>query len=331
MEKKLMYTSMALVKNLDSISDELKFSEFKLNRIRQDDDDVLEEARNKLFPGTHANKDDWIYIRCYDDTITDWYSRIPNDIEQTLFLLRLFKVGDLVFLSPRITKLNGEVVNQLPYRVMSDISTFHDYELQTAECSQFDNFALEMLSQKNWEAAWFQTARRFFLYGGSKEFNPNLNLVDRIVDYMIVMESILVPESDFVGKRLRERAALLQKSPTMDNEERKNIINYFYNIRSKIVHGSDVSSFKNGILDGYIGFENIVRKVIIETLKVLPENELEREKFLKGLFDVSDQDRANKVYQDFCAIKDLNEKRRCFNLISNLLSKTENRKQKTGS
>lgn len=326
----LMYTSLVLVKNLNSNSDELNFSEFKLKRIQQDDDEGFEEAINNKFPGAHVDKDDWIYERCYNDIITDWWTRIPNDIEQTLFLLRLYKIGDLAFLSPSFKKPDGTLFRISPYRVMSDVHTINEYVLEQEECSNFDEFASEMISKKNWGATWFQTARRFFLYGSSKEFNPNINEVDRIVDYMIALESILVPERrDFVGRRLRKRAISLLKNLNIDYDETYCLLRDFYKIRSTIAHGSDISSHKNGILNKHIEFESIVREVIKEAVKSLPEDDGDREKFLKELFDVSGRDRADKVCQDFCAIKDTNEEKRCFDRISTRLKKAENRKQKS--
>jgi hypothetical protein len=327
-----MYTAFVLVKNIDSDCDELNFSNFKLKEIQQDDDDFFKEARNSLFPGSHADKGDWIYERCYQDTIANLVNTISNDIENILFLLRLFKVGDLVFLAPCIKKPDGTLLRQLPYRVMSDISPSQNYQLQAQECSQFDEFATKISSQKNWESAWFQTARRFFLYGSSKEFNPRHNLIDRIVDYMIVMESILVPEKDFVGRRLRERSISLLNDFNPDQNDPKLLLRDFYEIRSRIVHGDNISSNSN-VLHRNVEFENIVRKVIIEAIKTFPEDDSERMDFLKQLFDVCDGDKATQVYQDFCSIKETAEKKRCFDLISKRLQKigvfTENRKQKT--
>ena len=83
------------------------------------------------------------------------------------------------------------------------------YKINLEEWPDFDAFASEMMLQKNWSSNWFKTARRFFLYGGGKEFNPAHDQLDRIVDYMTALEATLVPESDFVGSLLRERAVKL--------------------------------------------------------------------------------------------------------------------------
>jgi len=57
-------------------------------------------------------------------------------------------VGDLVFIRPCIQAQDGNLMRQLPYRVMSDIATLHDYELQSDETSKFDQFASEMILKK---------------------------------------------------------------------------------------------------------------------------------------------------------------------------------------
>jgi hypothetical protein len=323
-----MYTSFVLVKNLISDSNELNFSEFKLTKIQYGDIDALRRAQ-ELFSVGVPLYGDWIYERYYNNIKADSLQIIPNDIENILLLLRLFKLGDLVFIKHCIREKGGNMLRQLPYRVMSDIRPFCKYDMQNDECFEFDIFVSEMTSYNNWDSTWFQTARRFFLYGGGKEFNPRHNEVDRIVDYMIVMESILVPErGDFIGMRLRKRAISLLKNHDIDNNKAKPLLKDFYNIRSTIVHGANVSSFKNRVLDRHNEFESIVRKVMIEAVKMLPEDDGRREKFLKGLFDVSDQNRAKEVYKDFCAIKDTNAKKGCFDLISTRMTKTENREKK---
>jgi hypothetical protein len=306
-----MDTAFVLVKNLTSDSSELIFSEFKIYEIQYGDTDALERA-HKLFSVGIPLYGDWVYERSYKN-ITNHTERILYDIEDTLFLLRLFKTGDVVFVRPCIKEQNGNLLRQLPYRVMSDIHAFEEYELQTTECFQFDEFTAKIKSQKNWSSTWFKTARRFFLYGSSKEFNPTHNEVDRIVDYMIAIESILIPESDFIGRRLRERAASLLKNRDFNENETKLILNNFYKIRSKIVHGDNISSNTETLERiNVIRFEEIIRKVISQSIQILPENDKNRNEFLKGLFDISDDDRADKVINDFGAIKNKYKKKKVF-------------------
>lgn len=311
-----MLTSFALVKNMSSSSEELLFSSFKLAKIRRGDTDGLRRSQ-RLFPKAWPLFGDWVYERRYDDS-HEW-ERIPFDVENTLLLLRLFKTGDLVFLPLCIENSEGELSHQKPYRVMSYIHTTHKYQIESEECPKFDTFSSEITSQINWSSTWFQTVRRFFLYGGGKEYNPIHNEVDRIVDYIIALEATLVPEKDFVGRRLRERAVSLLIGCNIDSDDTKRLLRDFYRVRSAIAHGDDISSFKHNVLKRNIEFETIVRKVIVEAIKVLPVDDINRKGFLQQLFDVCDLTRVDKVFSDFCSIKNKNERKKCFNLISKRL------------
>lgn len=310
-----MLNSFVLVKNLKSNADELVFANFKLVNIRSSRDYDLKRAQ-ELFPKAWPLYEDWIYIQGYEDD-NNWET-IPFDVEDTLLLLRLFKPGDLVFLQPCIENERRELSCQLPYRVMANVHSAHKYELQQDECSDFDEFACEIKTLRNWSSVWFQTARRFFLYGGGKEYRPHHHEVDRIVDYLTALESVLVPEQDgFIGRRLRERAVLLLALKETDRGNTKRLLRDFYDVRSTIVHGSDISSINPDILKKDIDLEVVLRQILVKALRVFPEEEKDRVAYLKTLFDVTDEDRAEKVLSDFCKIKSENEKSRCSERIAN--------------
>ncbi|MBC8461589.1 MAG: hypothetical protein H8D67_26740 [Deltaproteobacteria bacterium] len=303
-----MINSFVLVKKLRSTSEELYFADFKLWKVGSNFDNDLRKAQH-LFPKAWPLYEDYVYEKAYDDD-DNGRERAPFDIEDALLLMRLFKTGDLFFLNPCIEEPNGDLSSQLPYPVMVYTHTANRYNIESEECAKFDLFASEILSLPNWSSGWFKTARRFFLYGGGKEYNPRHDLVDRIVDYITALEAILVPEKDFLGRRLRERAASLLKDHQIDINDTKRLLRDFYNVRSAVVHGGDISAFKDDVLIRNIDFESIVRKVIVEALRVLPPGD-DRERFLKYLFDICDHTRSEKVFKDFCSIKDVTEKARC--------------------
>ena len=309
--------SFVLIKNLRSNSEELSFDGLKLVNIKSSWDFDLKRAQN-LFPKAWPFHEDWIYVRGYKND--ESREKIPFDVEDTLLLLRLFKPGDLVFLQPCIENAEGEFSHQLPYPVMADVLSSHKYEFQLEECNDFDVFASEIQSLKNWTSVWFKTARRFFLYGGGKEYRPMHHEVDRIVDYITALESVLVPERDgFIGRRLRERAVSLLGLKNIDRDNTKRLLKDFYNVRSTIVHGDNISSLKPEVFTKLIDFEVVIRKMLVKALRKLPEKETDRVSYLKKLFDVSDNDRAEKVFSDFCSVKNETEKKRCFNRISGRL------------
>jgi hypothetical protein len=255
-----MRISFALVKKFNSNSSELIFNKFRLSKISHGNTGALEEAQG-LFSKAWVFYGDWIYKREYDDS-ADW-DEIPLDVEDALLLLRLYKTGDLFFVQPCIEGPDGNLSCQLPYPVMVSTTTTLRYEINIEECSRFDAFASEIVSQENWSSSWFKIARRFFLYGGGKEYNPAHDKLDRIVDYMTVLESILVPESEFVGRRLRERAATLLKNTDFKPDTMKRLLRDLYDVRSTIVHGSKISFKHKDALNNAADFESIVRNLIV--------------------------------------------------------------------
>ncbi len=309
--------SFVLIKNLRSNSEELSFVDFKFVNIKSSLDFDLNRAQH-LFPKAWPLYEDWIYVKGYEND--ESLEKIPFDVEDNLLLFRLFKPGDLVFLQPCIENAEGELSCQLPYRVMANVRSSHKYEFHLEECNDFEVFAGEIKSLKNWTSVWFRTARRFFLYGGGKEYRPKHHEADRIVDYITALESVLVPERDgFIGRRLRERAVSLLGLKNIDRDNTKRLLKDFYNVRSTIVHGDNISSLKPEVFTKLIDFEVVIRKMLVKALRKLPEKETDRVSYLKKLFDVSDNDRAEKVFSDFCSVKNETEKKRCFNRISGRL------------
>jgi len=301
-----MRNSFALVKKLNSNSDELIFNNFRLTEISRGDTGALKKAQ-RLFSKAWVFYGDWIYKREYDNS-ADW-NEISSDVEDTLLLLRLYKTGDLFFVQPCVEDADGKLSCQLPYPVMVSTTTTLRYEINTEECSSFNAFASEIASQENWSSDWFKVARRFFMYGGGKEHNPAHDQLDRIVDYMTALEATLVPESDFVGRRLRERAVKLING--IEFEAQKRMLRNFYGVRSTIVHGSKIGPNHREALKNIADFEQIVRDVLVSALKSIPSNDGDRNIFLKQLFPICDQTRAELVFNEFCKIKDENEKENC--------------------
>jgi hypothetical protein len=122
---------------------------------------------------------------------------------------------------------------------------------------------------------------------------------------MVAMEAALVPESEFVGIRLRKRAARLIGAGPDETDALVRKIRSLYEFRSKIVHGAPLSEQSRTSLSNEWGsFESLIRAVLVEALRVLPSNDEERTAVLKRIYDVDDNQRAEKVKQDFRSIDD---------------------------
>lgn len=94
---------------------------------------------------------------------------------------------------------SGNTLVQFPYRAMHDLNSYSTlrFEVLPEECQLWKAFAADIRTSRSWSSDWFAAARRFFLSGGAKQFNPGWDDVDRIVDYATVLESTLVPEKGY--------------------------------------------------------------------------------------------------------------------------------------
>lgn len=328
-----MCTAYALVRNLirapgesNAARAELRFQNFRIWNVPQFEgtNGARFQEACQIFPRTRVSIGDWVYEKHYSSLppapgpAPSGLGGIPEDTEDSLLLLRLFKSGDISFAQVSVRGANGSLYTQYPYRVISDIPTVFPYGLRQGECPEWDVFADEVKSRPGWNSSWFMVARRYFLYGGAKQFNCyverqsgiEINEVDRIVDYMIALEAALVPERDFVGRRLRERGARLICEDPEESEATKKLLRELYDVRSTIAHGSPLSDEQRVFLQGNRGdFENAVRKILVGSLRNLPAEDERRKAALSNLWDVSDGDRAQKLSEDFGRIKNLQEKR----------------------
>jgi hypothetical protein len=177
-------------------------------------------------------------------------------------------------------------------------------------------------SSPAWKAAWFLIARRFFLYGGNKEFNPKIGEVDRIVDYVTALEAVLTPEHDFLGKRISRRAAALLTSDATEQSGWSQLVKELYNVRSTIVHGSELStSTIDWLVTHRNDIESLVRGVLVSSVKTVPPDDKSRRTFLSSLFDITDLDRSTAVQSSFAAIKDKSTRTDCATKIIEKVAK----------
>jgi hypothetical protein len=127
------------------------------------------------------------------------------------------------------------------------------------------------------------------------------------MDYTTSLEAALVPESDLVSRRLRERAVKLLGLTGDDAIKAKKLLREFYSIRSSLVHGSGSSPDQLSLLqnrDRWREFEQLVRDLIVAALRNLPAEDAARQSYLAELYEPSDTERAVVLVENFRAIKD---------------------------
>jgi Apea-like HEPN len=303
-----LYRALVIVRNLDSSTHKLDFGEFVINNIKHPQHLDLRKTLSSL----DIYIGDWLLEKTYsvlpDSTgpSPSGIGGIPNDIEDILLLLRLYKVGDVVFTKQAVVKPNGESLVQHPYRFLNDLNSDSVLvtELSEGDRDPWNTFASVLRSSKSWNAPWFSVSRRFFLYGGAKEFNPTWDEVDRIVDYATALESALVPEGDFSKARCANRAATLCSSAPNEQKAIASLVKKLYDIRSSIVHGSVLNEEnRTWLKENSREVELRVRQVLISTAQQTPPDDDGRTTFLQSLFDVTDEKRGEFAVQMFRQIK----------------------------
>ena len=317
-----MYRAFVLVRNVQSPAGNLDFDEFTISPVGLRFAEVRE-----LLSSQDVFQHDWLLEKTYaklpSGPTHSPAGGIPADIEDILLLLRLYKVGDIAFVKQAVIPPNGGKLVQFPYRAMNNLNSHSVllFEFNQDECERWREFADGLRASQAWNSEWFGVARRFFLYGGAKEFNPKWDDVDRIVDYAIALEAAVVPKSDFSSRRIRYRAAMLV-SPN-DLEEQKTVrklVQQVYDIRSSIVHGSKLNTDKREWLIENCGqVELRVRQALVSAVQIVPATEEERRTTLASIYDPGDEDRGEFALQKFQEIKTDAVKKQIAGKISRLV------------
>lgn len=293
--------------------------------------DVSEwNTAQRFFP--NATRDEWLLRRHYIaipavDENWSGFGGIPNEVEDLLLLLRLYRPGDLAFVGVHI-ETPEKSGRQYPYYAISELVDGYStraFRFENSDLNLWETFEASLRQSPKWASSWFAAARRFLLYGGGKEFNPYHGDIGRAIDYITALEASIVPESDFVGRRLRERAVRILGLNGNDAREAKKLLSEIYGIRSTFVHGSGLNEEQLNLLkdsNRWMEFELLVRRVIVSALTAAPSDESDRRLYLARLFDLSDEDRAERLREDFSAIKDEDVKAK---LVDSLRSRALNK------
>jgi len=299
--------------------DELRFENFRIWKVRQGIHAELECARG-LFKGAQVSYGDCVYERNYDaiparmDSQPDWcgFGNIPDEVEDALFLFRLYKPGDIAFVDVRIRNQQGEQFRQYPCRFTADLHSTYPYRMDSMECTRLDDFIKMTTGLEAWSSQWFRIARRFFMYGASKEFNPSWDEVDRAVDYTTALEAALVPEhGKFIGRRLRRRAEGLLTLQNSDIPELDKLLGRLYRMRSLVSHGGIMSGHEKTMLEVESPrLEFAMREILRAALCHLPADELQRKQVLQGFYQPSHKDFADSFLADFDSLPPGSEKQR---------------------
>ncbi len=295
-----------LVRNFQPNASAVDFREFSVEQIGSKFTKLREDLSS-----SDVNPGDWILEKHYlappPGPPGSPAGGIPNDIEEVLLLLRLFRPGDISFTKLAVILPSGHPLVQFPYRAMNDLNSYSNFgfRIESSECAAWETFADHLRQSQSWKSTWFATAKRFFLSGGAKEFNPNWDDVDRIADYATALEATVVPENSFNTRRMSRRAgALLAQQGLGEMDDVARFFTKIYGIRSQIVHGGTLGDKnREWLINNYAEIELRMRQVLKAAVIGLPPDKDDRRKALSDLYDPTEDDRRKSVVQSFGEIK----------------------------
>src|ERR1700685_3956396 len=154
-----MFKTFILVRNLESNAEILDFREFTIKRVGP----RFGELRG-LFSSLDVDQNDWILEKSYNQLAPGPLGYpvggIPNDIEDILLLLRLYRSGDISFIKQAIIPPSGETLVQFPNRAMNDLNSHSDrqFNVESTECESRKALAHEIRESQSWNSDWFTTA-----------------------------------------------------------------------------------------------------------------------------------------------------------------------------
>jgi hypothetical protein len=296
-----MYEAFVLVRNFESRGESLDFGQFTIGRVARRFNEL-----QRVFSSTDVAPDDWVFEKSYATVsagITASPVEIPDDVEDILLLLRLYKPGEVSFIRLAVILPGGNSYLHVPYRAMNDLNSYSipKFIFEPEEIQAWSIFAESIRSSESWRADWFVTARRFFLGGGAKPFKVERDEVDRIVDYATALESTLVPEKDYNTQRITRRAAaLISPDSSGETADIVRFLKKFYDIRSHIVHGRRLDDkSREWLAENCDKVEVTVRRILVAAVQRFPPGESDRKIALAELYDPTDEDRGMLAFEKF--------------------------------
>ncbi len=303
-----MFKALILVRNFESDANALDFGEFSIEQVGSKFTKLREDLSS-----TDVNDADWILEKRYSAPPPgppgSPVGGIPNDIEDVLLILRLFRPGDIAFTKQAVILPRGNVLVQSSYFAMNDLNSYSSsrFRISSAECPTWKATADQLRVAQSWKSQWFATAKRFFLSGGAKALNPKWDDVDRIADYATALEATLVPEKDFNTRRMSQRAGeLLAREGLGEKDDIGGFFKRIYGIRCQIVHGDTLDDrSREWLISNSVQIELRMRQVLKAAVARLPPSKQDRLQALAGLYDLTDDERGEFALQKFRDIRSI--------------------------
>ena len=277
-----------LISNFRTQNKELDFGDFKIISVKQGPEaaEWKEKLGCRVVPRNILIKE-FLNYRMKDDDISG-FDGIINSMQDLLLAFRLLKVGDIVFGNLLIEDMEGHNSWHNPYRVAR--ASFFKYNFGHDEIENFNNFRDTIANKVGYRNRFYKFSLNHFMSGVDKSFFYKIGNLERIVDYVVALESLFLIDSQlyFLRYTITERISTLLK----DDSVRK-IVKFMYDERSKIVHGSNIGLLENKrqrkierIKAHMPRFESLMREVFLKLLDFNFSKKEEIVRFMKELYDV---------------------------------------------
>ena len=277
-----------LINNFETQNKKLDFRDFKIMSVKKGPEaaEWKEKLGCRVVPRNILIKE-FLNYRMKDDDISG-FDGIIDSILDLLLAFRLLKVGDIVFGDLLIEDMEGHDSWHNPYSVARP--SFFKYSFGHDEIENFNNFRDIIANKVGYGNRFYKFSLNHFMSGVDKSFFYKIGNLERIVDYVVALESLFLIDSQlyFLRHTITERISTLLK----DDSVRK-IVKFMYDERSKIVHGSNIGLSENKrqrkiekIKAHMPRFESLMREVFLKLLDFSFSRKEEIVKFMKELYDV---------------------------------------------
>jgi len=228
------------VNNFKTQNKELDFGDFKIFSVKQGPEaaEWTKKLRCRDIPRYVLIKKFPNYKR-RDDDITG-FDGIIDSMQGLLRLFRLFKVGDIMFSCPLIVDTQGKNSWFSPYS--SARHSYFKYNFARGEIEKFNSFRDNIAKKAGYRNKFYEFSLNHFMSGIDEGFRPKIGKLERIVDYVVALESVFLSDNKpyFLRHTLAERT-----SAFLEDASVKIVVKHMYDERSNIVHGNYIDLSEN--------------------------------------------------------------------------------------
>jgi hypothetical protein len=234
---------------------------------------------------------EWILAKTFrnyviEDDDLSGSDNIIRELQNILFLLRLFRSGDLIF---------SNILVRTPENANGSTGVFNifaasqiKYHLKLQDVGSFTDFRNQIQFKRGYKNRFYDFFRKRFMEGMDSFFFYSADNYQRIVDYVIALESIfLIDNPTFYKQRIFSRRI----SQFLENLSVEATAAEIYKVRSNIVHGTYIALSQQQrekrtekLHKHFPAFESLIRNCLRKLFDYDFQSKMEIVKFMKKLY-----------------------------------------------